>query len=69
MMQTIDVKNTGYYYTQLSANAKKAYATLFANYRFVPEERTIRKMNALIFTSDVELSKKRFIRCTDGICI
>lgn len=58
MTETIDTKNTGYYYTQLSANAKKAYATLFANYRFVPEERTIRKMNALIFTSDVELSKK-----------
>lgn len=58
MAETIDTKNTGYYYTQLSANAKKAYATLFANYRFVPEERTIRKMNALIFTSDVELSKK-----------
>lgn len=58
MTETIDTKNTGYYYTQLSANAKKAYATLSANYRFVPEERTIRKMNALIFTSDVELSKK-----------
>ncbi len=58
MTETIDTKNTGYYYTQLSANAKKAYATLFANYRFVPEERTIKKMNALIFTSDVELSKK-----------
>lgn len=58
MTETIDTKNTGYYYTQLSANAKKAYATLFANYRFVPEERTIRKINALIFTSDVELSKK-----------
>ena len=58
MTGTIDTKNTGYYYTQLSANAKKAYATLFANYRFVPEERTIKKMNALIFTSDVELSKK-----------
>ena len=58
MTGTIDTKNTGYYYTQLSANAKKAYATLFANYRFIPEERTIRKMNALIFTSDVELSKK-----------
>lgn len=58
MTETINTKNTGYYYTQLSANAKKAYATLFANYRFVSEERTIRKMNALIFTSDVELSKK-----------
>ena len=58
MTETIDTKNTGYYYTQLSANAKKAYATLFSNYRFVPEERIIRKMNALIFTSDVELSKK-----------
>lgn len=58
MTETIDTKNTGYYYTQLSANAKKAYATLFSNYRFVPEERTIKKMNALIFTSDIELSKK-----------
>ena len=58
MTETIDAKNTGYYYTQLSANAKKAYATLFANYQFVPAERKFRKTNNLIFSSNIELSQK-----------
>lgn len=58
MTESIDAKKTGYYYTKLSANARKAYATLYQNYYFISSEHKFKKTDALFFASDIELSKK-----------
>lgn len=56
--QGMDAQNTGYYYTTISANAQKVYATLYKNYVFVPSERRFRNTERMTLATTQELTKK-----------